>query len=43
LGGAAGGGAGMGDGLDELGIEFREQDEAEMEKNVTLNKGLVGE
>lgn len=34
-------GAAPGDGLDELGIEFREQDEAEMEKNVTLNHNLV--
>lgn len=35
-------GSGHGDGgLEELGIEFREQDAVEMEKNVTLNKGLV--
>lgn len=34
-------GAGHGDGLEELGIEFREQDAAEMDKNVTLNKALV--
>lgn len=34
-------GAGHGDGLEELGIEFREQDKVEMEKNTTLNKGLV--
>lgn len=29
------------DQLDDLGIEFREQDEDEMQKNVTLNKGLL--
>ncbi|KIX96596.1 uncharacterized protein Z520_07862 [Fonsecaea multimorphosa CBS 102226] len=29
------------DGLDELGIEFREKDEEEMGRNVALNKGLV--
>ncbi|EXJ82461.1 hypothetical protein A1O3_06274 [Capronia epimyces CBS 606.96] len=29
-------------GLDDLGIEFREQDEDEMQKNVTLNKSLLG-
>lgn len=29
------------DGLQELGIEFRQQDAVEMEKNVTLNKALV--
>lgn len=29
---------GSGDGLQELGIEFREQDEEEMEKNVTLKR-----
>jgi hypothetical protein len=34
-------GAGHSDGLEELGIEFREQDAADMEKNVTLNKGLI--
>lgn len=34
-------GAGHSDGLEELGIEFREQDAADIEKNVTLNKGLV--
>jgi len=34
-------GAGHGDGLEELGIEFREQDAAEMDKNITLNKALV--
>ncbi|KIX04216.1 uncharacterized protein Z518_07770 [Rhinocladiella mackenziei CBS 650.93] len=28
-------------GLDELGIEFCEQDEDEMERNVLLNKGLI--
>lgn len=38
-----GGGGNEGEkGLEELGIEFREQDEEEMEKNVTLNRGLVG-
>ncbi|KAK5264264.1 hypothetical protein LTR99_003571 [Exophiala xenobiotica] len=37
-----GGGGDEGErGLEELGIEFREQDEEEMEKNVTLNRGLV--
>ena len=28
------------DGLDELGIEFREKDEGEMGRNVALNKGV---
>ncbi|KIV83187.1 hypothetical protein PV11_05237 [Exophiala sideris] len=35
-------GVGPGDDeLEDLGIEFREQDEDEMAKNVTLNKGLL--
>ncbi|EXJ61168.1 uncharacterized protein A1O5_11960 [Cladophialophora psammophila CBS 110553] len=35
------GGSMSSDGLDELGIEFRDQDEEEMGRNVALNKGLV--
>lgn len=35
------GGGHSDDGLEELGIEFREQDEEEMEKNVTLNQSLL--
>ncbi|OAP54670.1 hypothetical protein AYL99_11118 [Fonsecaea erecta] len=35
------GGSMSSDGLDELGIEFRDQDEEEMGRNVELNKGLA--
>lgn len=35
------GGASSDGGLEELGIEFREQDQDERLKNVTLNEGLV--
>ncbi|KAL6240967.1 hypothetical protein RBB50_012062 [Rhinocladiella similis] len=43
LGGSDGRGGGAAAGLEELGIEFGEQDDArEMEKNVTLNKALLG-
>ncbi|OAG41257.1 hypothetical protein AYO21_04420 [Fonsecaea monophora] len=35
------GGSMSSDGLDELGIEFRDQDEEEMGRNVALNRGLA--
>ena len=41
MGSLLGGATSSTDGLDELGIEFTEKNESEMDRNVALNRGLA--
>jgi hypothetical protein len=41
MGSFLGGAMSSSDGLDQLGIEFSEKDQAEMDRNAVLNKGLA--